>query len=45
MPTHQNPEQLARLLRELSKLAKETEWVEFKLHNDAPPLITKRLFC
>jgi hypothetical protein len=27
MPTHQSPEQLARLLRELSKLPKQTEWV------------------
>lgn len=39
MPTHQSPEQLTSLLRELSKLPKETEWVEFKHHNDDPPMI------
>jgi ATP-dependent DNA helicase RecG len=39
MPTPQSPEQLARLLRELSKLPKETEWVEFKHNNDDPQMI------
>ena len=39
MPIHQSPEQLASLLRELSKLPKETEWVEFKHHNDDPQMI------
>ncbi len=39
MTTHLNPEQLARLLRELSKLPKETEWVEFKHNNDDPHMI------
>lgn len=29
MPIQQSPEQLANLLRELCKLPKETEWVEF----------------
>ncbi len=39
MPAHQSPDQLARLLRELSKLTKETEWVEFKHNNDDPQMI------
>ena len=36
MPTQQSQEQLISLLRELCKLSKETEWVEFK-HNNADP--------
>ena len=36
MPTQQSQEQLTSLLRELCKLSKETEWVEFK-HNNADP--------
>lgn len=32
-------EQLANLLRELCKLPKETEWIEFKLNNDDPQMI------
>ena len=36
MPTQQNQQQLISLLRELCKLSKETEWVEFK-HNNADP--------
>ena len=39
MSTHQSPEQLASLLRELSKLPKEAEWVEFKHNNDDPQMI------
>ncbi|MGD0962207.1 MAG: ATP-binding protein [Methylomonas sp.] len=39
MPIQQSPEQLANLLRELCKLPKETEWVEFKHNNDDPQLI------
>ena len=39
MPTHQSPEQLASLLRELCKLPKEAEWVEFKYNNDDPQMI------
>jgi|GEM_PF-6298597 len=39
MPIQQSPEQLANLLRELCKLPKETDWVEFKHNNDDPKLI------
>ncbi|MBS3955068.1 MAG: transcriptional regulator, partial [Methylomicrobium sp.] len=39
MPIQQSPEQLANLLRELCKLPKEIEWVEFKHNNDDPKLI------
>jgi|CXWL01.1.fsa_nt_gi predicted HTH transcriptional regulator len=39
MPFQQSPQQLANLLRELCKLPKETEWVEFKHNNDDPQMI------
>lgn len=39
MPTDQSPEQLNSLLRELCRLPKETEWVEFKKDNDDAPMI------
>lgn len=39
MPTEQTPEQLNSLLRELCRLTKETEWVEFKHDNDDAPMI------
>lgn len=39
MPTDQTPEQLNSLLRELCRLTKETEWVEFKHDNDDAPMI------
>ncbi|WP_404360503.1 ATP-binding protein [Methylotuvimicrobium sp. KM1] len=39
MAVQLNQEQLASLLRELCKLPKETEWVEFKLNNDDPSMI------
>ncbi len=39
MPIQHSPDQLANLLRELCKLPKETEWVEFKHNNDDPQLI------
>ena len=39
MPIDQSPEQLNSLLRELCRLTKETEWVEFKHDNDDAPMI------
>ena len=39
MLTQQTQEQLASLLRALSKLPHETEWVEFKHNNDEPEMI------
>lgn len=39
MPIDQTPEQLNSLLRELCRLTKETEWVEFKHDNDDAPMI------
>ena len=39
MPTLPNHEQFPRLLQELSRLTKETEWVEFKHNNDDPQMI------
>lgn len=39
MPIDQTPEQLNSLLRELCRLTKETEWVEFKRDNDDAPMI------
>jgi predicted HTH transcriptional regulator len=39
MPIDQTPEQLNSLLRELCRLTKETEWVEFKHNNDDAPTI------
>jgi ATP-dependent DNA helicase RecG len=39
MSTPQSQEHLSSLLRELCKLSKETEWVEFKHSNDDPQMI------
>jgi len=39
MPILPNHEQFPRLLQELSRLPKETEWVEFKHNNDDPQMI------
>jgi len=39
MPCQYSEEQLISLLRELCKLTKETEWVEFKYNNDEPEMI------
>jgi len=39
MPTLPNHEQFPRLLQELSRLPKETEWIEFKHNNDDPQMI------
>ncbi|MEY4588721.1 MAG: hypothetical protein RL497_797 [Pseudomonadota bacterium] len=39
MPIDQTPQQLISLLRELCRLTKETEWVEFKRDNDDAPMI------
>jgi ATP-dependent DNA helicase RecG len=39
MAINQNREYLSSLLRELCKLSKETEWVEFKHNNGDPQMI------
>jgi len=39
MAVQQNREYLSSLLRELCKLSKETEWVEFKHNNGDPQMI------
>jgi ATP-dependent DNA helicase RecG len=39
MAVHQNREYLSSLLRELCRLPKETEWVEFKHNNGDPQMI------
>ena len=43
MTTDRSPEYLASLVRELSKLPDETEWVEFKQNNADPQEIGEYL--
>ncbi len=43
MSATRSPDYLASIVRELCKLAKETEWVEFKRNNDNPKEIGEYL--
>jgi len=43
MSTDRNAEYLAGLVRELCKLPRETEWVEFKVNNSDPQEIGQYL--